>query len=115
MRKNGFTLVEVLVAIAVSSLMLLLLVQIFLSSLRGNNKAQIIALIKQNGQSVLDEMDKNIRNSDNIACISTSHRTLVLNKNGAYTRYRFTIASILNNGEIREDMPIPANEEENNP
>lgn len=106
-KENAFTLVEILVVISVTSVLLLILTQIFFSSLRGNNKAQALALIKQNGQSVLDSMDKSIRNADNIVCpavvigaTSATSNTLVIVKNGIFTRYRFT------SGELDRDTPV---------
>lgn len=86
---GGFTLVEVLVVIGVLSIVGVLVLTIFSSSLRGNNKSQILISIKQNGQSVLENMTSNIRNADNLVCISsTPASTLVIVKNGAYTRFR---------------------------
>jgi len=123
-KENAFTLVEILVVIAVTSVLLLILTQIFFSSLRGNNKAQALALIKQNSQSVLDSMDKSIRNADNIVCpavaigaTSATANTLVIVKNGIFTRYRFrnvksdlcpntSFDQTLTNGELDRDTPV---------
>lgn len=90
--RSGFTLVEMLVVIAVLSIFGLLILTIFTRSLRGGNKAQIIGIIKQNGQAVLEQMDKTIRNSDNVVCPSndTPSTTLIVVQKGVYTRYRFT-------------------------
>lgn len=123
-KNRGFTLVEVLVVVAVTSIILLFLTQIFFSSLTGNNKAQALALIKQNGQSVLDSLDKSIRNADHIVCpaipeggSTATSNTLVIVKNGIYTRYRFR--SVGNNqcpnsqyeggltiGQLDQDTPV---------
>lgn len=109
---EGFTLVEVLVVIAMSAIILTILTQVFFSSLKGNNKAQLIATIKQNGQSVIDTFDKNIRDADNIVCPSTgTSKTLIIVKQGVYTRYRFVelSANCVNNqncnGDILRDNP----------
>lgn len=101
MRKNGagFTLVEILVVISVLSIVGVIILTIFSQTLRGNNKAQILSAIKQNGQSVLENMDKNIRNSDSIVCISPDNSTLVVVKQGSYTRYKFL------SGSIQQDFP----------
>ncbi|MDO8619044.1 MAG: type II secretion system protein [Candidatus Daviesbacteria bacterium] len=113
MKQRGFTLVEILVVTAVTSVILIFLTQIFFSSLRGGNKAQALAIIKQNGQSVLDTLDKNIRNSDNIVCpaiptgaTSATSNTLVIVKNGIFTRYRFKNASNGSIGELDQDTPV---------
>ncbi len=61
-KSNGFTLIEFLVvlgilAITVSSTLLFLT-----SVLRGSNKANVIAEVKQNGQAVLESLERQIRN-----------------------------------------------------
>lgn len=106
MIKNGFTLVELLVVIAILSVAGTLVVTIFTSSLRGSNKSQIVSSIKQNGQLVLEIMDKTIRNSDNIVCVSNLQTTLVIVKNGIFTRYRFIAPVGSTNGLIEQDAPV---------
>lgn len=110
--KSGFTLVELLVVIAVLSLLGVLVLTIFTSSLRGSNKSQILLSIKQNGQSVLETMDKTIRNADNVVCpsiippaTSASSNNLVIVSKGTYTRYRFMSPTAADNGLIKRDNP----------
>ncbi|MEK7617289.1 MAG: type II secretion system protein [Patescibacteria group bacterium] len=94
---NGFTLVELLVVIGVLGFLGGIILMVFTNSLRGSNKSQILSVIKQNGQSVLETMDKTIRNSDRVVCpyfssptsTSTFLNTLVTVNRGTYTRYRF--------------------------
>lgn len=86
--KNGFTLIEMLVVLAILSIFGTLIVTIFSRTLKGGNKSQIISSIKQNGQAVLETMDKTIRNADNVVCLSNDNRTIIVVKNGTYTRYR---------------------------
>lgn len=109
MKKYGFTLIEVLVVIGVLSVIAVLILTIFSRSLRGNNKAQILSAIKQNGQSVLENMDKTIRNADNVVCPAekfSDPRTLVVRSEGIYTRYRFT-----DDGKIKQDNPVKQTDE----
>lgn len=89
--QSGFTLVEVLVVIAILSIIGLIAVTIFTRTLKGVNKSQIISSLKQNGQSVLENMDKTIRNSDHLVCPTTpvATSTLIVEKDGVYTRFRF--------------------------
>lgn len=94
--KKGFTLIEMLVVIAVLSIAGFLVLTIFSNALRGNNKSQILSSIKKNGQSVLEALDKNIRNSDNVVCITPSGDTIVLVKEGIYTRFRYIPANNTN-------------------
>ncbi len=107
---RGFTLVEILVVIAVVSIVGTILAAIFINTLRGSNKSQILASIKQNGQAVLENMDKTIRGADNVICpalgpleTTKSSNTLVVLKNGCYTRYRFDN----DKGRILQDNPQP--------
>lgn len=103
---KGFTLVEMLVVVTVLSLLGVLILTIFTRSLRGSNKSQVISQIKQNGQAVLEMMDKNIRGADNVVCVSSPLPTsLVVVKNGIYLRYRFISSSPTANGSIQQDNP----------
>lgn len=106
MRGNGFTLVEIIVVIAIIAIAGTMLVVIFSSTLRGSNKAQMLAVIKQNGQSVLENMDKIIRNADNVVCLNDDNATLVVVKNGIYTRYKFVLPVANTNGMIQQDNPV---------
>jgi len=109
--KKGFTLVEMLVVIAVLSIIGILILTIFTRTLKGTNKSQILGAIKQNGQSVLETLTSSIRNADNVVCpaiippaTTASSGTLVIVTQGIYTRYRF-IAAGANNGLIQQDNP----------
>lgn len=111
MMKKGFTLVEMLVVFGVLSIVSVLILTIFTRTLRGGNKSQIIATIKQNGQSVLENMDKTVRKSDNVVCpvitppaTSAWSRNLVVVREGIYTRYRI-IPKTSASGYIQQDNP----------
>lgn len=121
---RGFTLVEILVAIAIVAIIGTIMVAIFSNTLRGSNKAQILASLKQNGQAVLENMDKTVRNADDLICpTSGSSNTIVVSRNGTYTRYRIALstdapgsapASCIGsrkNGCIVSDNPIPQGSE----
>lgn len=120
MINKGFTLAEVLVVMAIVAIVGTILVVIFTNTLRGSNKSQILATIKQNGQVVLDSTDKTIRNADNLVCVSSpTPNTAVIVKNGVYTRYRIVLAAdetgtapvdclgAGKNGCILMDVPTP--------
>lgn len=100
---KGFTLVEILVVVAILALAGVIMVVIFANTLRGSSKSQILGVIKQNGQAALDKMDKTIRNADNVICQNSN--TLVIIKDGIYTRFRFI--DISSQGKITEDHPTP--------
>lgn len=113
--KKGFTLMEILISIAVLSVIGVLIMVIFSRSLRGGNKVQIILAIKQNGQAILESIDKAVRSSDQVVCVNSTKNTLVIVKNGTYTRYRFVVPVSAANGQILQDNPVPvAGIEQNN-
>ncbi|MBI2196751.1 type II secretion system protein [Candidatus Daviesbacteria bacterium] len=109
---SGFTLVEILVVIAITAIVGTIMVAIFSNTLRGSNKSQILAAIKQNGQAVLDHMDKTIRDADEVVCpklVNPEPNTLVIVKNGRYTRFRF-VPHPTDNGSIQQDSPAPGSD-----
>ena len=78
--KSGFTLVEFLIvlgilAIAVGGSLLFLT-----SVLRGSNQANVNAEVKQNGQTVLDTLDSQIRNAKD-ASSDGSSKYIMLTRN----------------------------------
>ncbi|MBI2337875.1 type II secretion system protein [Candidatus Daviesbacteria bacterium] len=109
--KKGFTLVEVLVSIAVIAIIGTILVAIFSNTLRGSNKSQILAVIKQNGQAVLENMDKVIRSADYVLCPLADDDYLVVEKDGIYTRYRFESDSIRQDNPVKQVVPATGQEE----
>lgn len=91
--KKGFTLIELLVVIAVMGILGVILSDLLIQVLRGQNKVRIINQVKQNGQVVLDKLTQEIRQADEIICKGDSDKdlvvdTIVLVKDGIYSRYR---------------------------
>lgn len=106
---KGFTLVEVLVVIALLSTVGLTLTVIFTRTLRGGTKSQLLSEIKQNSQSVLDSASNVIRNSDDVVCPTggLSANTIVTVKDGTYTRYRLIRPNGTQaNGYFVQDNPV---------
>lgn len=103
--EHGFTIAELLVVIAITAIIGTIMVAIFTNTLRGSNKSQILANIKQNGQAVLENMDKTVREADNVVCTDRSvedYDTLVVVNDGNYTRYRIRI----DNGSVQQAFLI---------
>ena len=123
--RSGFTLAEMLVVLGVLSILGLIVLTIFTRSLRSTNKTQVTLSIKENGQSVLENLDKSIRNSDDLVCpalaegeTKVSSNTLVVFKEGVYTRYRISLPSdtttsptCAENGCVAMDFPVKTTEE----
>ncbi|MBI2601180.1 type II secretion system protein [Candidatus Daviesbacteria bacterium] len=113
LNKKGFTLVEMLVVIAILGIFGLMMSVIYIRSLKGSYKSEVLSAIKRNGQQVLEVMDKTIRNADNIVCVNnaftTNDRTLkviVVEKEGKYTRFSYippVTSSPKRNGYIAQD------------
>ncbi len=118
---NGFSLAEILVVIAVVGVVGIIITDIFLSSIRGSNKASVIENIKRNGQTALESMDKTIRNSKLILCpilpltgTTVSDYVIIQVQDGSYIRYRFSPTIGNNNGQILVDTPQPSATDINN-
>lgn len=118
-KKTGFTLIEMLVVIALLSIVGVMILTIFSRTLKGSNKSQIISLLKENGQSVLENMDKTIRNADSVFCADNNTGTsfppaIVVNTGSTYTRYKFIPPPVDNtkNGYVQQEVftsvPTPA-------
>lgn len=103
---RGFTLVEILVAIAIITIVGTMIVAIFASTLRGSSKAQILAVIKQNGQASMEIMDKTIRNADNVICVSSDRSAIAIRKSDIYTRFKFVAPTGTANGYLQQDNPV---------
>lgn len=112
--EEGFTLVEALVAIAIIGIVGFILADLLLRGFRSTNKTQVIGTIKQNGQSVLNQMDQEIRGATYIICqnrITTPSPMiddLVINKSGEYIAYRIVAYTSSTNGYIsRSKLQVP--------
>jgi len=58
---SGFTLIELLVVIVVLGILGVVGTDLFSSVIKGTNKANVIAEVKQNGQLAMDIIERNIR------------------------------------------------------
>lgn len=61
--KKGFSLVELLVVLGLLSVTVGSALLFLTSVLRGSNQSAVISEVKQNGQSVLDSLDRQIRDA----------------------------------------------------
>lgn len=115
--ETGFTLIEVLVAIAVIGIIGYMISDILVRSLNNNRKSEVLGNVKQNAQTALSTISQTIRNGDIVVCpvplspaISASGTSVaILNKDGTYTRFWFQPAAGPGaNGFIQQDNPTVA-------
>lgn len=59
----GFTLIEFLLVLGILTITIGSTLLFLTSILRGSNQGNVVSEVKQNGQSVLDSMDRQIRNA----------------------------------------------------
>ncbi len=123
MKKNGFSLIETLVALAIVSIMGIILADLLTRTIQGGNKTHLIGTMKDNGQAALNIIESSMRSSDTVICpINTGDpldlpsetakrlpNVLVVSQNGIYTRFGFVDTtpplSTGQNGYISKDHP----------
>lgn len=67
MKKNGFTLIEIIVVIGILGIIMVMGSNLFFSILRGSTKTKILQLVKQNGDYTITVMSRMIRNAREIS------------------------------------------------
>ena len=84
--KKGFTLIEMLVVVAVFMLLGVLLVNSLFSILRSNTKAELMKEIRQSGSYALDVMSKMITTGEVVStCPSSGSSIRIKNPDGGET------------------------------
>ncbi|HKZ35768.1 MAG TPA: hypothetical protein VJ242_03580 [Patescibacteria group bacterium] len=66
--RQGFTLIEIITVAGLMTLFALTIISIFLATLRGGNKAQLIQRVHQDGDYALNTIAGTIRNSTAVDC-----------------------------------------------
>lgn len=93
----GFTLIEMLVAVAILGTVGLISTQIFFTTLRGASKSDIIREVKQNGDYALTGMERMIRNAVSVTSCFASSLT-IKNPDNNTTTFSLTSGQIASNG-----------------
>lgn len=63
LKKNGFTLLELIVVAGIFSAITFIIAQVFFTTMRSNKKTEVYRDIKQNGDQVMDTMVRLLQNS----------------------------------------------------
>lgn len=117
--QNGFTLVEVLVAMFIIGTIGVIMADILAKSFRNSADIQLTSKLKQNGQTALNIIDQTIRGSDNIVCIgnyppvtpptpAATNKVILVKKDNLFDRFVLVIPTSTKNGYIIQDSPVIA-------
>ena len=98
MKKNGFTLVEIMIVIGILGIIVVIGSGAFFSILRGSTKVRTLQLVKQNGDYAISVMERMIRNARNVSGGGSS--ITITNPDGGTTIFSCELdsATIASNG-----------------
>lgn len=71
-RNKGFTLLEILVAMGVASVVGVLITQVFFTTTRSNTKTELLKEVKQNGEYAVNIMERMIHNARDVTSVCAS-------------------------------------------
>jgi Tfp pilus assembly protein PilW len=91
--RQGFTLLELLVFVALAGLILVGITQVLGSTLSGSGKSQGLQQVKQNGQFALSTISRLLRQANNITACSNGNLQFAVSESGADVTYTFQIDS----------------------
>lgn len=66
--KNAYSLIEMLVVIAVFSILAVIVTQTMANSLRGSNKSESLGKARENVEYAMNVIERNLRNASNLDC-----------------------------------------------
>jgi len=66
-KKNGFTLLELLVVAGILSIISVVIAQVFFTTMRSNTKSEVLKDVKQNGDYAADVMVRLIQNATSVS------------------------------------------------
>jgi len=108
----GFTLIELLVVMGILGVAVGSTLMILTSILRGSNQANILAEVKQNGQVVLDGLERQIRGASDATEINPTHIKLLVAGSDPLQIKCFPSGGLFPNGwigtVISSDETLPA-------
>jgi len=87
-KKTGFTIVEMMIAVTILGIITTVGSNLFFTVLRGSTKAKVLQAVKQNGGYSLSVMESMIRNARRIESYPTATDFLtILNPDGGVTTF----------------------------
>lgn len=92
-KKSGFTLLELLMVVALIGLILVAITQILGATLAGSNKSQGLQVVKQNGQFAISTMSRLLRQSSSVMTCGNGMLEFIVPESGTNTTYRFDVNS----------------------
>ena len=110
---NGFTLVELLVGMAILGIISAATLLFLSSMFRGSNQANVVSSLKQNGQVVLNSLERQIRNATERLYTRHGARTLgeVLDAHQITSRPPFEAIAAATWPAVRTIYGLPALEQ----
>ena len=87
MKKNGFTLIEIMVVVVILGVLAVVGSGAFFSILRGSVKTRMLQTVKQNGDYAISVMERMVRNARRIEEIDGQH-IKIKNPDGGTTTFR---------------------------
>lgn len=105
---SGFTIIEMVVSIAIIGIIGLILTDLLGRSFRSSDKTQSISIIKQNGETAINTISQVLRNSQRSICIGDYQNdqdqpTLVVKKAGQYIRFRVLNKTSSQNSRLEQE------------
>lgn len=101
MKKDGFSMIEVLIAVTIVGVIGVFVSMILTRSYRASTQSSSIGKLKENGQVAMDNMVEAIRNAEGVVCYGgTAIRKNVIvirNLQGNYIRFRFVDPGVAGN------------------
>ena len=83
---SGFTLLELMVSVALLGMISVAATLLFFSAIRGGGKVSVVTEVKQNGQFALNSMEQLIRNAASLESCSAEAMTFI-DKDGGNLGY----------------------------